>query len=158
MNRPKADIAEVMFLTKVAVICGCQFELHQKGRHAYWITSSAATSSVCGNVRPGAFEPHCAKRAPDHGNIIGHLGLGFVRRYVRRYRRPCVFCFVQITATGCKSSASANAPIATPIIPGRNSASQQTVDPHSGQKRERSHRPASDVRTYVFSCSAIDVI
>lgn len=90
MNRPKADIAEVMFLTKVAVICGCQFELHQKGRHAYWITSSAATSSVCGNVQPGAFEPHCAKRAPDHGNIIGHLGLGFVRRYVRRYRRPCV--------------------------------------------------------------------
>jgi hypothetical protein len=46
MKRPKTDIAEVMFLTKVVVICGCQFELHQKGRHAYSITSSAATSSV----------------------------------------------------------------------------------------------------------------
>jgi hypothetical protein len=61
-----------------------------------------------------------------------------------------ILSWVQTAAVGAGNEGSTNAPTAIPTIAGANSASQNTVVPHSGQKCRLSQRPASDVRVNVL--------
>jgi hypothetical protein len=65
-----------------------------------------------------------------------------------------ILSWVQTAAVGAGNEGFANAPTAVPTIAGANSASQNTVVPHSGQKCRLSQRPASDVRVKVLKVPA----
>src|ERR671913_2463964 len=65
-----------------------------------------------------------------------------------------ILSWVQTAAVGAGNEGSAKAPTAVPTIAGANSASQNTVVPHSGQKCRLSQRPASNVRVKVLNVPA----